>query len=151
VKVYVESVLDCPAIKIWHELLNSSSFVYIIEPLVYTKPVSPKQYPERWHEGLELVIKPYLFSFLPMPQKTIFMERVDEDALIMQTRETDAMVKMWDHAISVQCYGKGQTKYSDTIEIDAGMFTPLVWLFAKWFYRHRQNRWKKLALNLKNT
>ena len=150
-KVYVESVFDCPAPKVWHELLNSSSFVHIIKPLVYTKPVNPSQYPERWHQGLKLVIKPYLFSFLPMSKKTIFIEKVDSDSLFMQTRESDALVKVWDHAISVQDFGKEQTKYTDTIEIKAGIFTPIVWLFAKWFYRHRQNRWKELALNLKNT
>ena len=149
-KVHVESVLDCPAPEVWNELLNSSSFVHIIKPLVYTKPVSPSRYPDRWYEGLELVIKPYLFSFLPMSKKTILIEKVDHDSLFMQTREFDAMVKVWDHAISVKSHGNNQSKYSDTIEIKAGILTPLVWLFAKWFYRHRQNRWKDLASGIKN-
>lgn len=149
-KVYVESILECPPQKVWNELLNSSSFVRIIKPLVYTKPCAPSHYPERWSEGLTLLIKPYLFSVIPMSKKTIHIEKIDHDLRFMQTRESDSLVKVWDHEISVQSQGNNQTKYSDTIEIKAGIFTPFVWLFAKWFYRHRQNQWKELSLEIKN-
>ena len=149
-KVYVETVLDCSAPKIWNELLNLSSFTYIIKPLVYAQLCSPSQYPERLYEGLTLIIRPYLFSFLPMSKKTINIETVDHDSFFMQTREFDSLVHIWDHSIMVKQTDNGQTKYSDTIKIEAGIFTPVVWLFAKWFYRHRQNRWKKLALKIKN-
>lgn len=150
-KLFVESVFDCPPRKVWNELLNSSSFNHVIKPLVYAKPCTPSTYPERWHEGLTLVIKPYLFSFIPMPKKTIKMEKIDHESMFLQTREYDAMVKVWDHSISVVDSENGKTKYSDTIEIEAGILTPLVWLFAKWFYRHRQNRWSKMASEIKNT
>ena len=150
-KVHVESVLDCSAPKVWNELLNSSSFVYIIKPLVYAKPCCPAQYPDRLYEGLTLIIRPFLFSFVPMSKKTINIETVDHDSFFMQTREFDSLVDVWDHEIRVRKTTNGQTKYSDTIEIKAGIFTPLVCLFAKWFYRHRQNRWKKLAFQIKGT
>lgn len=147
-KVHVESVFDCPAPLVWNELLNYSSFAYIIKPLVYAQPHTPQPFPERLYEDLTLVIRPYLFSFIPMSKKTIKLETVDHQALFMQTREFDALVDVWDHAISVRDIEHGQTRYSDTIEIEAGIFTSIVCLFAKWFYRHRQNRWKKLLVTI---
>jgi hypothetical protein len=42
----------------------------------------------------------------------------------------------------------GTCRYSDEIEIDAGLLTPLVWLFARVFYGHRQRRWQKVAMRL---
>jgi len=40
---------------------------------------------------------------------------------------------------------KGATcSYTDEVEIEAGVFTPLVWLYANLLYRYRQLRWKVL-------
>jgi hypothetical protein len=39
----------------------------------------------------------------------------------------------------------GGTLYRDQVTIQAGMFTPFIWLFAQLFYRHRQRRWRQLA------
>ncbi len=38
-----------------------------------------------------------------------------------------------------------RSRYSDVIDIDAGILTPLVWGFAHLFYHYRQMRWRKLA------
>ncbi|MFO7859839.1 MAG: hypothetical protein R6U41_01320 [Desulfosalsimonas sp.] len=38
----------------------------------------------------------------------------------------------------------GTVHYTDKIEISAGLLSPLIWLFAHVFYRHRQRRWKLL-------
>lgn len=38
----------------------------------------------------------------------------------------------------------GKVSYTDEIEIQAGWLTPVIWLFAHVFYRHRQRRWKAL-------
>lgn len=143
-KVHVESVFDSPAEKVWVQLLTSASFEYIIKPLVYAKPCSPKSFPAQWQQGQTLVIRPYLFCFIPMSLKTIKMESINNQSMELQTREYDAMVKVWDHKVTVKSMASNKTKYSDIIEIKAGMLTPAVWLFARWFYRHRQNRWRKL-------
>jgi len=37
---------------------------------------------------------------------------------------------------------RGKVSYTDEIEIQAGWLTPVIWLFAHIFYRHRQRRWK---------
>ena len=49
--------------------------------------------------------------------------------------------------------GVGNTQVEEArrlieIVIEAGPLTLLVWLFANWFYRHRQRRWRRVARRL---
>ena len=84
----------------------------------------------------------------PLGYAKLKFERIDQNAGEMRTRESDQLCCRWDHCIRVKPLSNGQTGYSDTVEIDAGWLTPLVWLFARWFYRHRQRRWQKIAERL---
>jgi hypothetical protein len=59
------------------------------------------------------------------------------------------LVRRWDHAISIGEAPNGQTRYRDDIEVEAGLLTPIVWLFALCFYSHRQRRWRRVARRLK--
>jgi hypothetical protein len=43
----------------------------------------------------------------------------------------------------------GNALYMDRIEIEAGVMTLPVWLFANVFYRYRQMKWRKLLRSLK--
>ncbi|MBN2003783.1 MAG: hypothetical protein JXA21_10535 [Anaerolineae bacterium] len=54
------------------------------------------------------------------------------------------MVRVWNHTIRFHPLGTEQLRYTDAIEIEAGLLTVFVWAFAHLFYRHRQRRWKKL-------
>jgi hypothetical protein len=40
---------------------------------------------------------------------------------------------------------EGTTHYTDQVEIQAGLLTPLVWALASIFYRYRQFRWRRLV------
>ena len=50
-----------------------------------------------------------------------------------------ALIKSWDHKIILEPVG-GATRYTDEVEIHAGLLTVPAWLFAHLFYRHRQRR-----------
>ena len=76
------------------------------------------------------------------------MERIDPAAREIQSRESEWLVRRWDHLVRVRPAGDGQTLYSDEIIIEAGWATFFVWLFAHWFYRHRQRRWRRVARRL---
>jgi hypothetical protein len=67
----------------------------------------------------------------------------------MQTRENDALIRKWDHRLSVQAAPNGQTVYADRIDLEAGPLTPVVGLLAQWFYRHRHRRWQRVARQLR--
>jgi hypothetical protein len=50
--------------------------------------------------------------------------------------------------ISIKPRDDSRSLYRDTIEIDAGILTFVVWAWANWLYRHRQRRWRALAKTL---
>ena len=144
-RVYVESILACSPKAAWDEVQKSALLVEVARPLVSIKPLRGEALPERWREGTTVRCRTHLFGLVPFGTRTLYIERVDGDAREIQTREYDAVIRKWDHLIRVSDAGDGQTRYSDEIEIGAGLLTPLVWLFAAWFYRHRQRRWRGVA------
>jgi hypothetical protein len=85
---------------------------------------------------------------VPLGTHALTIERIDPAAREIQSREHDRLVHRWDHLIRVRATADGRTRYSDDIDIGAGPLTPLVWLFANFFYRHRQRKWRLVAKRL---
>ena len=56
-----------------------------------------------------------------------------------------ALIRRWDHLITIEPAGPRRTRYTDWVEAEAGLLTPLVWAFARVFYAHRQRRWQRLV------
>jgi hypothetical protein len=75
-------------------------------------------------------------------------ERIDPQTRQIQTRETDPLVRHWEHLISLNYAPDGSCLYRDQVEVHAGILTPLVWLFAQCLYRHRHKRWQRVARRL---
>lgn len=147
-KVYVESVLQCPAGRVWDEVQRPALLLEIIRPLFRFVPADDSKFPERWLEKAAVRCNGYLFGVIPLGTHTIFIERIDTAAREIQTRESEPLVRRWDHLVRVRSSGDGQSLYSDEIIIDAGWVTPFVWLFAYCFYRHRQRKWRRIARRL---
>jgi hypothetical protein len=147
-RVFVESVLDCAPERVWGEVQTSRLLLDVARPLVVIKPAASATFPERWIEGAVVQCRSYLLGLVPLGTRTLLFERIDQKAQKIQTREHDPLVRRWDHVIRVAAAGDGRTRYSDEIEIDAGALTLPVWLFAQWFYRHRQRRWQSVARRL---
>jgi hypothetical protein len=148
VRVHVESILPCAAQRAWEEVQRSALLVEITRPLMTFRPVEPPAFPQCWVEGTTLRCRLYLLGLLPLGTHTITIERIDQNHCEIHSREHNRLVKRWDHVIRVETAGEGTCRYSDEIEIEAGLLTPLVRLFAKWFYRHRQRRWRNVARRL---
>jgi hypothetical protein len=68
--------------------------------------------------------------------------------MTLSSRERGGLLTRWNHDIVVTPLDAGRCRYRDRIDIDAGMFTPLVVMYARWFYRMRQRRWRALAAQL---
>ncbi|MCK5223235.1 hypothetical protein KAR04_00570 [Candidatus Calescamantes bacterium] len=58
--------------------------------------------------------------------------------------ETGKIAKVWNHTIIIEKDTDGNARYTDIVEIKAGVVTFFVYLFAQLFYRHRQRKWKNL-------
>ena len=65
-KVYVESVLQCPAERVWDEVQRPALLLEVIRPLFRFVPADGPQFPERWSEGATVRCKGYLFGVIPL-------------------------------------------------------------------------------------
>ncbi len=143
--VHCATNLPCPPQMVWDEVQKASLLHEVIWPIVV---IQGQEWPERWSESAALRCRSFLFGLIPLGLRTLQFERVDPQAREIRTHEFDPLCRRWDHCVRVRELPNGQTKYSDTVEIDAGWLTPLVWLFASCFYRHRQRRWHRVVQRL---
>src|SRR5262245_56424301 len=114
-RVYVESVLPCPPEKAWQEVQRPALQRRVSRPLSRFGPADPPRLPERRPEGATLRFKIYLFGIIPLGTHTIFLERIDPAAREIQSRESERLVRRWDHLVRVRPTGDGRTRYSDEI------------------------------------
>lgn len=112
--------------------------------MVTFQPIEPAPLPEFWVEGTHWV-KLLLFGFLPLGRQAIVISfPAVDDIFMLRDNGYSALINQWDHTITLEQIGN-QVRYRDEIRIAAGILTPLVWLFAGVFFRHRQRRLKVLA------
>jgi hypothetical protein len=147
-KVDVSTELNCSAAKAWDEVQKSSLLLRVIWPLARITTTGLPDLPERWRQGLSVQCRSYVFGFIPIGIRDLHFETIDQTDCRIVTRESDPLVKRWNHTFSVTPSGTDRSIYRDVIDIDAGASTILVWAWASWFYRHRQRRWRALAKSL---
>ena len=145
--VDVSTVLNCSAAKAWNEVQKSSLLLHVIRPLARVAAVGAP-FPERWSEGLTIQCKSFAFGIIPIGLRTLHFEKIDHKNYQIQSREHDPLIARWDHLVSIKPLDDTRSIYRDTMDIDAGSLTFVVWAWAKWFYRHRQRRWRAVAKTL---
>jgi len=98
-------------------------------------------------EAKPYVMKMKLFGLLPVGLHTMDFSYMDaEGSFVMRDNGYSELCKKWDHIMSFTANESG-VRYRDRADITAGVLTPFVWLFALFFYKHRQRRWKRLAIH----
>jgi hypothetical protein len=99
---------------------------------------------------LKVQCRTYVFGVIPIGIRDLYFESIDPDAGRIVARESDPLVKRWNHTMSIASAGADRSVYRDVIDIDAGGLTVVVWAWTSWFYRHRhrQRRWRALAKRL---
>ena len=147
--VSVETVLNAHADEVWREVQKSRLLEYVASPLQIFRPLDPPSFPELWIPGR---YRAQLLSFGLVPtgwQDIVisFPEPSHPDEHLLRDDGSGAIVKKWDHLITVRKRTDGRTDYSDRIAVEAGVLTPGVMAFANIFYRHRQHRWHRLIGN----
>lgn len=142
-KVDVSTRLDCPADAAWEEVQKSSLLLHVIRPLATVTPTEPQGFPVRWREGMTVQCRTHLCGFIPVGVRTVHFRKIDHAARQIFIRESDPLVRRWDHTIAIAPAGKARSIYRDVIDLDAGVLTFVVWAWTSWFYRQR--RWRALA------
>lgn len=145
-KVHVSTFLNASPTTVWSTVKRKELLHYVIAPMGTFSPLDGVTRGP-WIPGTTYDGRSFLFSIIPVGTRTILIESVDDRSMTIQSREHGEIgLTKWDHLIAVKPEGDG-SRYSDTIEIDAGVFTLLYWWYAEMFYRHRQRKWRKLVKN----
>lgn len=138
-KVVLETFFDVSASRMFQEVQKTSHFFYITKGMVRFVPLSDLD--ETWKEGSH-VMKMYLFGWIPFGKQTLHITYNAEQREMLDNGKGKFITK-WNHLIRVEPVGVDRCKYTDAIEIEAGLLTFPVYLFARCFFRYRQTRWRK--------
>ncbi len=147
-RVEITTALAAPPERIWQELRRTELLEHVAAPILRFEPIQPETLPETWEEGRYLVALRFL-GVLPMGRQWIVTSFHPDDTraghFALRDNGSGQLVSRWDHWIFLEPDGAGGTRYTDRVEVEAGLLTPFIWLFAQMFYRHRQSRWRALV------
>lgn len=130
--------LEAPADAVWNALRKSETLRYVARPLLCFEGDLPRRWPVRG--GVVRVERMLLLCVVPAWGHELRFVRVDDEGYEMLTNEGGGPIKEWNHRIRVEPLSERLCRYTDEVEVRAGVLTPLVWCFAQLFYRHRQMR-----------
>ncbi len=146
----ISTELGCSPDQAWQQVQTTRLMKHVTRPLLFFEPLEPPVWPDVWEEKAYLC-RTNLLGFLPLGKQWIDVRFSGPDpAHTNQTYQVcdkgrGDLVRKWDHLVVIEGTPAGKTRYTDRLEIEAGILTPLVWLYGQVFYRHRQRRWRNLA------
>lgn len=143
-KLSLSTAISCSWEKAAEEVLTTRLLRHVAHPLVTFSSVGANPLPDIWTEGTHWVWL-HLFGFLPLGKQAIVISILPVTrGFALRDAGYSALIPVWDHTLTIAPSSEG-TLYTDTVEVRAGVLTPLIWLFAHVFFRHRQRRWRALA------
>ena len=147
-KVSLSTIIDIAPDVVWSEVQTARLLAHIAWPIMRFVPVGDEPL-EHFKPGGRYKVKLKLLGILPFGSQWIVTSVQQPNTGQWPKRLRDdgysAMINKWDHWITVAPDASGGTRYSDNVEISAGIITPFIWAFALVFYSHRQWRWRGLA------
>ena len=141
--VIKSSVFISDTVGIWEKLQQLTTLQYIAAPYATFAPEDKRANPV-WKNGETYRFRLKLFGVIPLGVHTIRILTLDRNKFVIITSEDNPFVPVWNHRVELTKIDERRTRYTDEIEIDAGWKTPMVCLWAKMFYAHRQKRWADL-------
>ncbi|MFD0851256.1 hypothetical protein ACFQ07_03450, partial [Actinomadura adrarensis] len=124
-------------------LRHPASFLYVARGILGLPALAGRTDPMREGErGRSLLL---LFHVVPFARYTIHVVELDASTRTIRTREHGGIIKSWKHTLHAEPAGEGRCRYSDTVEIDAGVFTPIIAVVGIGIYRYRHLRWRRLV------
>lgn len=145
--VDLSTELAAPAPAVWRAVKTPGAFRTVTRG-VLTMPVIRNR-DAAWREGETVSGWVFLFGFLPFSRHHLHIARIDDEHMTLSSQERGGLIRRWNHDIIVVAGSDSRCTYRDRIDIDAGVVTPVVVGYARWFYRTRQRRWRELARTLR--
>lgn len=139
--------LDASPDRVWDEARKPRLLFHIGHPLMKFTMTDPDHVPDYW-DCCDYLVSLRLYGVIPLGSQTISISYPEptEQAFYLRDKGHSASIRRWDHLVTVARDAEG-TLYTDYLEIEAGLRTPLVTAFAWWFYAHRQGRLRILDRN----
>jgi hypothetical protein len=142
--VQASTKLDASPEKVWDQLLEYRTLEYLMRGLIGFSG----ELPARMRLGDRLVLRLWFFHLIPAWKHRVAIVQLDGETRTITSHEHGGILRRWDHQMRVLASADRRAIYSDRVEIEAGLFTPLVWLWAQIQYRYRHARWLRLAREL---
>ena len=143
-KAIISTIIPTSAEKMWSELQKVSSLMYVAAPLLIFRSQDKNPLPDKWSIDQEYPLSISLFGIIPLGKHVIRISKIDVQKMQILSNEFGLLSRTWNHLIKIEKTEDDKIRYTDEIEIKAGILTLVIWLFALIFYRHRQKRWKIL-------
>jgi hypothetical protein len=113
-------------------------FKHVVWP-VFTIPTAP----EHLAQDEDFSARLYFLGFLPAWRHHLRLVSVGPREVY--SNEHGGPVKVWNHRLTFEPISDNACRYTDEVEIHAGVSTLATVLFAQSMYRWRQWRWRRLA------
>ena len=131
----ISQAYPVPAADLWAAATDFAMLAEVCRPLITFEGL-----PEgRCQPGMEMDVKLRVFGVLPAQDYHMAIAHLDDAGMEVQSEERGAGVKSWRHHIRVIETPDG-SQLTDTLEIDAGLLTPVIGRWARIFYHHRHRR-----------
>lgn len=147
-KIRLRTVISTDVEVFWSKLKDPVSLQFVAKPLITFECIEQVTQGADWKEGMSYKLPVRYFGRIPAGVQPVTMVAVEEDSCRIITNESGGVARQWHHTMQLKKLHGHSVEYRDTLEIEAGYKTPFLWLFVHVFYRHRQQRWKKLLRNL---
>jgi hypothetical protein len=141
-KAKISSTFNTPADRAWSAIRESKTLLFVTKGFLGFQ--GAEKFPEKWVEGRTEKTRLLFFGVIPGWNHQLHFTEISDVKREQFTKEGGGLISQWNHLIKVEPINSSQCQYTDEIEIKAGIFTPLVWLYANTFYHYRQFRWRKL-------
>jgi hypothetical protein len=140
------TLLAISAAEAFRHVRTPALLEYVAAPMMRFKLLEPKALPTEWEEA-RYKVGLRLFGVLPIGHQWIVtsVPNGEKPPLILRDNGHSPMIRKWDHWIFIEPLSGSSCRYTDRVDVGAGILTPGVWLFTKLFYAHRQRRWRKLV------
>ncbi len=124
-------------------VMRPNFLVFIASPLLRFPELEDPNFMKIWKPGT-YTTSMKLFGLIPLGKQDINITIPHDEDSLFQVRDngTGQLVKTWDHLITIQKITDEEIEYQDQVEVNAGLLTPAIWIFAQLFYRWRQYRWQ---------
>lgn len=163
-RVHLDLLLDCPADAAWEALHSPAVFRAVSGPWTTAESLEPEGFPERWPGG-DHRVRLRLLGVLPMGEQVIRLrDEVVDDAVLGTgarvvhdeggpVRGPMTLVRHWHHRLAIAPNPlsgtaerrEARTRFTDTLEVRAGLLTPLAWLGFRVFWSLRARKLVRLA------